>query len=195
MSSISRTRESIFVAAMLLIACAPAPRAANPRRDAPSRVYAAVIDSVFTRGVPDTLLVAESTLAFRAPSGGIPAWRAQFDSLPAGLPAALESASAFRQSSDQLPLPRPIRVVTRRELREIFAAGIDAGWKELARRYPRQRQYIQFSPAVFTSGYTDALVYYEYHCGGLCGGGEIVWLQPAGDGRWRVRKILQRWVS
>lgn len=185
----------LLLATTLSSACARTPRAMDAGRSAPAAVYAALIDSVFTRPVPDTLLVAESTLVFRAPVGGVPAWRTQFDSLPAGLPAALESAGSFRQSSDQLPLPRPTRIVTRRELREIFSVGIDGGWKEFARRYPRQRNYLQFSAVVLTAGYTDALVYYEYHCGGLCGGGEIVWLAPAGNGRWRVRKMIQRWVS
>jgi hypothetical protein len=195
MSSFRDARGLLLLVGGSAIACAHGPRPVDAARAAPAAVYAALIDSVFTRPVPDTLLVAESTLVFRAPVGGVSAWRTQFDSLPTGLPRALESASAFRQSSEELPLPRPTRIVTRRELREIFARGIERGWEEFARRYPRQRNYLQFSRVVFTSGYADALVYYEYHCGGLCGGGEIVWLVPSDNGRWRVRKRIQRWVS
>lgn len=158
-------------------------------------VYAALLDSIGLRPLPDTLLLGDSTLTFRAPTGGIPTWRTQFDSIPSELPPKLEVASQTKLPSSALALPRPVRIVARVELDEIFASGPD-GWREFYRRYPRQRSWILFSPIAFSVDSVHALVYYEYHCGGLCGGGDAVWLmRNAKTGRWFVRKRVMFWVS
>jgi hypothetical protein len=120
---------------------------------------------------------------------------AQFDSVPEALPPALETLSRVRRSSSDLALQRPIRLVTRSELREIFVRGRRDSWDEFYRRYPRQRNLLQFSPVAFSSDKRHALVYYEYHCGFECGGGEIVWLVRADQRQWRVRKMIEVWVS
>jgi len=39
------------------------------------------------------------------------------------------------------------------------------------------------------------MVYYEYHCGGRCGAGELAWLRRDQAGRWRVQKLLNFWMS
>jgi hypothetical protein len=40
-----------------------------------------------------------------------------------------------------------------------------------------------------------AAIYYEYHCGGLCGAGNVVVLELAADNRWHVKTVLLQWVS
>ena len=154
-----------------------------------------LIDSLYARPIPDTLVVAESTFTFKVPQGSVPSWRAAFDEIPAALPAALETRSRDKRTSAGLPLPRPIRIVTDAALREIFAPGVGDGWKEFNRRYPRQRTYYQFSPVAFSTDSLDALVYYEYRCGGRCGGGNAVWLTRRDNVRWQVRKIVTFWIS
>lgn len=165
-----------------------------------SSVYLVLIDFLGARAAPDTLLVADSTLSFSLPPSAPPyhwraEWRAQFDSLPRGLADALHSISRDKQPSTDLPLPRPVQLITRATLQEIFGGGTRGGWEEFYRRYPRQRNYLQFSPVAFTKDSLDALVYYEYHCHALCGGGNAVWLTRREGNRWRVRKVLQFWVS
>jgi hypothetical protein len=190
-----RSKFLVLAAGLLSVECAPPSHSSPPDHAAEAGVYAALVDSLFTRPVPDTLLVAESTLVFRAPHGGVPEWHAQFDSIPKALPPALETISLVRRSSRSLPLHRPIRLVTRAELREIFVRGRLDSWDEFYRRYPRQRNLLQFSPVAFSTDNRDALVYYEYHCGFECGGGEIVWLVRTERGQWRVRKMVEVWVS
>lgn len=186
-----------YAALGLVVACAPSapPSPVTPAGAPEAAVYAALIDSVYTRPVPDTLLLGDSTVDFHAPRGGIPTWRTQFDSIPGALPPVLEAVSRSKRASATLPLSRPMRIVTEGERREIFARGIDAGWMEFYRRYPRQRNYLRFSPVAFSRDSLDAMVYYEYHCGGLCGGGDAVWLTRRDDQRWRVRKVVEFWVS
>jgi hypothetical protein len=168
----------------------------SPQLDA--EVYAALIQEMEMRPVPDTLLVADSTPHYQLPGigGVVTRWRQSFDSIPAGLPARLAELSARRMPSDSLHWPRPIRVLTHNDFREIFANG-PKGWEELYRRFPRQRAYMSLSRVAYSEDFQDALVYREYHCGGRCGRGELIWLSRRGDspGDWRVRQRLVHWIS
>jgi hypothetical protein len=85
-------------------------------------------------------------------------------------------------------------MITNAELGEIFSRGGN-GWTEFYRRYPRQRLWITLSPIVFNQDSTEALLYREYHCGSLCGSGDLMWLERRVDATWRVRKSLNEWVS
>jgi hypothetical protein len=125
----------------------------------------------------------------------IPYQAGALSSIPATLPTLLESVSAAKRSSTVLPLHRPVRILTSAELSEIFERPGRSGWQEFYRRYPRQRSYLRFTPVAFSADTLDALVYYEYYCGGLCGEGSAVWLRGQSSGRWQVRKIVGFWVS
>lgn len=167
----------------------------SPSRSMSAQVYAALIDSLYKQPDSDTLLIADSTMSFRVPTNAVSKWRQQFDSIPSDLPPQLEVASRSWQPSTSLPLSRPIRVLPYTELREIFKSGPGGGWAEFSRRYPRQRQYLRLTPIVFSADSLDALTYYEYHCGPLCGGGDAVWLKRDAAGRWSVRKVVWFWIS
>ena len=75
-------------------------------------VYAALLDAVHTGSVPDTLLVADSTLSFQIPTGAEPSWQAEFDSLPKGLAESLQAISRDKEPSTTLPLPPPVQLIT-----------------------------------------------------------------------------------
>lgn len=167
----------------------------SPSRSMSTQVYAALLDSLYKQPDSDTILIADSTIRFHVPTNSVEPWRRQFDSIPSDLPPRLEHVSRDRQSSTALPLPRPIRLLPYTELREIFKNGAGRGWQEFTRRYPRQRQYLQLSPIVFDADSLNALVYYEYHCGPLCGGGDAVWLTRGLSHKWNVRKVIGFWVS
>lgn len=196
--SISPSRHLLGVAMVAaLLACARQSVARSDRSGSAleARVYAALIDSLYWRPVPETLLVTDSTLVSHVQHGGVAEWRVQYDSIPESLPTALENLSRSRIRTTALSLPRPVYVVTRATLNELFARGPRDGWVELSRRYPAQRGYLQLSPVAFSGDSLDALVEYGYHCGGLCGEGNVVWLTRRGVGRWRVRKVVRLWVS
>jgi hypothetical protein len=70
------------------------------------------------------------------------------------------------------------------------------GWAEFRRRFPAQRGFIRVTPVAYSSDSLDALVYYEFYCGSLCGGGVVVSLtrrEPAK--RWKPRVTLFIWES
>jgi hypothetical protein len=179
-----------------------------------SSVYSAVLDSVFPSRTSDTLLVRDSTLIFRMPreSNRPPApdsvrspgirfvdslrrdWWRKYDAIPHELLRRLEVVTLVREASSALQLPRPLYLISNAELRAIFSSGVNGGWIEFARRFPQAKRYSAFSKIAYTSDTSMALTYYEYHCGGLCGGGDIVLLVREGD-RWRVKQILNLWIS
>jgi hypothetical protein len=184
-----------FYCLLAVLACFRPAFHRPPLRPVATAVYDAVIDSVYSRGRPDTVLIADSSLVFRAPAtDAVPRWRVQFDSIPPGLVAELVHRSATRLPSSHLALPNTARTITRTELREIFSSG-PRGWDEFYRRYPRQRLWIALSPVVFSQDSTQALLYREYHCGGLCGRGDLMWLERRADSKWHVRKRLTYWIS
>lgn len=176
-------------------ATTPAPTPPGTIASPESGVYAALVDAIHERRAPDTLLLGDSTLAFRVSRDAVPSWRAEFDSIPATLATLLETVSAAKRSSAALPMPRPVRIVTSAELSEIFESRGRGGWQEFYRRYPRQRSYLRFTPVAFSADTLDALVYYEYYCGGLCGWGSAVWLRRQSNGRWQVQKTVGFWIS
>jgi hypothetical protein len=157
-------------------------------------VYAALLDSVYMDSpVPDTLAIGDSTVVV---VDGLASSRyARADSVPRGLAFALERLSQTRQATASLPFPRPIYVVTKPTEREIFSHGLRGGWIEFHRRYPNQHGLLRVSPVALSADTVDALVYYEYRCGGLCGSGGIAWITRRGTSHWHVRKITHVWSS
>ena len=181
--------------AILLAACFRSASQSPLTRPIVIAVYDAAIDDVYDGKRPDTVLVGDSSLVFLLPTPDVvPEWRAQFDSFPPHLAAELARRSATQLPSSLLPLPPSTRTITSAELAEIFSREGN-GWTEFYRRYPRQRLWITLSPVAFNRDSTEALLYREYHCGSLCGSGDLMWLERRGGSKWHVRKYLNHWVS
>ncbi|MBK8503733.1 MAG: hypothetical protein IPL46_16885 [Saprospiraceae bacterium] len=53
---------------------------------------------------------------------------------------------------------------------------------------------LQFSEIGFNETRDSAILYYDWHCGGLCGGGYVTILYKEG-GRWKILKNLNLWVA
>jgi hypothetical protein len=189
-------RAVLAIAMSCIVACGKSRiESSSPSRSMAAQVYAALIDSLYKQPDSDTLLIADSTMSFRVPTNALAKWRQQFDSIPSDLPHRLEVASQIWQPSNSLPLPRPIRVLSYAELGGIFKSGPGNGWAEFSRRYPRQGKYLRLTPIAFSADSVDALTYYEYHCGPLCGGGNAVWLERDVAHRWKIRKVVRFWIS
>ncbi len=54
---------------------------------------------------------------------------------------------------------------------------------------------LMVSPIVFTADSSQALVYYEIHCSGFCGGGAAFWFVHDPAGEWTLRRRLGQWNS
>lgn len=72
----------------------------------------------------------------------------------------------------------------RSAIEQSFNGGIEQGWREFYRRFPMSSGYSVVSAVGFNEAKTQALVYLEHHCGGLCGFAEVLLLEKM-DGKWQ----------
>ncbi len=203
---LNRRQISISSVAVLLLilgaACSRTVATDTPRFVAPTgaaaNIYRTVLDSLAhepaTTPVTAPIMVAESTVEFRAPAGVPVTWQ-EFERVPVGLPARLEALSQAPRPSATLPLPKPVLVLTRAESEQIRQAQPRAWWTEFARRYPGQHGVLAFSPIAFSADSTSALVEFVSNCGDGCGGGQLVWLERRSGERWAVRHVYTLWVN
>ena len=103
--------------------------------------------------------------------------------------------TATREPTSALDLPKPLILLTPGELGAIFQFGVGRGWDEFFRRYPQAKGYSSWSRISYGNDGRQALLYYEYHCGGLCGRGDLVLLARDDDDKWHVRQVLNFWIS
>lgn len=96
-----------------------------------------------------------------------------------------------RQLEDAFKLSIRHVLVEEKEL-EQFRKG--RGWEEFYKKYPESGGFISFSQAGFNPDRTQALVYFEHWCGGLCGSGLYLLLEK-GEGGWKVTKVHSSWIS
>ena len=166
------------VLALLLAACSRsyAPQLASASGSS-TAVYAAVVRDALGQ-VPDVLLVVDTTAVFEpGPVLG--------DTLPEGVIALakeLQKLSAHPRPSRELPLPSRVTLLPRGEALALADSGL-GGTKVL-----------EVTPIAFSPGGSEALVYYELHCGALCGTGVVVWLMRR-EGKWSVAERFVRWAA
>lgn len=193
---VGHSSRGLAIGSLMLLSCAHAPSRVAVSPPPERLVYAALLDSLVRGTTSDTLLLKDSTTVFQMPGDRtVRSWRVQFDSIPSELPQLLAAISGVRRASASLDVPRPTRSVSCAELNKIFENGPGEGWQRFHESYPSQRQFIGLSSVAFSRDGESALVYYEYHCGGLCGGGNAVWLMHMPGGPWQIRKVLMFWVS
>ena len=168
-------------------------------RQADSReILSAVLKDVYTPTLPSLLVVQAEPLGTNPISHRGTYWDARLTELPPELRTRLESripapAEAFREEL----FPRGTRLVPGSQINGLFERR-DAGedpWGRFAQQFPESRGWIALSEPVVSQDGHDAVVYYDRHCGGLCGAGAYVWLQRDAENGWRVRKRIVTWVS
>jgi hypothetical protein len=78
----------------------------------------------------------------------------------------------------------------------VFVNSSDLGTKtsDLEARFPNNLGYFVVSRVGLNLNKTEALLYVDHFCGGLCGGGEYILMRKL-DGEWRVVDHLRTWVS
>ena len=69
--------------------------------------------------------------------------------------------------------------------------NIDKSWKRIKQQYGT-RHVIEFSKIKYYKNF--ATIYYEHHCGGLCGSGNIVVLEKKNE-NWVILSEINFWVS
>jgi hypothetical protein len=96
-----------------------------------------------------------------------------------------------RQLEDAFKLPIKNVLVEEKELDRFRREG---GWEEFYKKYPESGGFISFSQVGFNPERSQALVYFEHWCGGLCGSGLYLLLEKS-EGGWKVAKAHRSWIS
>lgn len=142
-------------------------------------------------------LVQDSTLRVRLPSNvaaNSPVGPA-LDSIPLPLRKAFEEANLRKVSATSMGLPNGVRIVSSDTLNAFFRQGINAGWDAFRRSLPSEPGYLQLGIPAFSPDSTGALLYFEYHCGPLCGSGRLVHLTRDAKRTWSVKNSIVLWIS
>ena len=177
----SRAQLRLAVAPLLVAGCAGSPAylphstaVPVPRDSIRANVYAVVMRHAFEGESPSVIYVGSTTDQFRlrdVPSRRNPPGTP----LPQELARQLEAISRLPRPVDSLSLPAGTRV-----LHEPRETSPEAG-------NTLPLPFLTFSPIALSSDAREALLYFEYHCGVLCGYGDVAWLSRSEDGQWRPR--------
>jgi hypothetical protein len=86
-----------------------------------------------------------------------------------------------------------VPLITRAEIKRVFGDKGPRGWPDYHATYGSG--YAEFSSIAFNRDSTLAVLYAAYHCGGLCGHGDIVIVTRVPKGAWRIRRVSGDWIS
>ena len=173
------------------------PVEADPTDPALSReVYAVIFRSIFSGGLQARLAVQAESIV--PPSLIDEDWTGQLTGVPAELRALLATEGDRRSVWHRVEsFPAGTRLVTRKEIAEVFVAfGLD-GWARLSDRIGAS-SYQAMTRVFVTGDRLHALVEYRHSCGSLCGEGALAWLsrRTADAGTpWTIRGRGFLWVS
>ena len=118
-----------------------------------------------------------------------------------GLPSTQDAINDFvtknRKSTiltDQFKLKATIVLITNSDVKRLFHDSIDGGWDLFHAKYPNATSINTLSRVGFNKDRTEALVYWTYSCGGLCGAGQYVLFRKHDD-HWKIDKESMTWIS
>ncbi|HEX6188542.1 MAG TPA: hypothetical protein VFZ40_10715 [Pyrinomonadaceae bacterium] len=97
--------------------------------------------------------------------------------------------------TNRFQLKAAVVLISRDEVRGIFGdSDLDEAWKVFHARYPKAGSIVNLSRVGFNTKKTQALIYYAYFCGGLCGQGQYILLTKKDD-KWVIEKEVMAWIS
>ena len=172
------TRLFALTCAVALGACVRPPAAPSPRSGRPDAVvYRALLVALRENRIGDTMTVIRTTV--RIDSRLLPIReRGEAADIAAEWQLALVARSAQRSELTLADLGVPSTLYSEREGMRIANASL-GGARMLA-----------LSPVAFDSDSSRALVYFERHCGGLCGGASLALMEQSPRGVWRHRRTI-----
>jgi hypothetical protein len=109
--------------------------------------------------------------------------------------ASQPSPTASRRLDSSL-FPAGTRLVPAADVEKVFGnVGVEENWSRFRTQF-KARGWLAFSAALLADDQSNALVYYEARCGGLCGEGGYVWLRRGTSGSpWQIVKKMISWMS
>jgi hypothetical protein len=171
----------------VLVGGLPAAIAQQPE----TAVYAAVLREAFGRRQVPRLVLADSTLVLPRTNNATDSdWIREYEAVPADLRARLGTLGRIAIACDRIGLPRRIVCSV-----APVSRGVDSGGPQLGGLSTRERRLLGLSQVAFSADSSQALVYYEYVCGGLCGEGTALWLVRTSSGEWQVKQRVNFWIA
>ena len=157
--------------------------------------YAALFSLNFHGTPASTMVVRDVAVRMPTVSGASAEWLTQFDDVPAALRLSVSQAAPTQARRwDAKLFPLGTMLISEQVISQLFAAGIESGWSAFRQRYGSG--LLSLSEILFTPDGLDALVYYEAHCGGLCGESAYLWLhRGATQGHWSINRRIVRSMS
>lgn len=85
-----------------------------------------------------------------------------------------------------------LKPINKRKFNSFFKLDVDKGWSQINKKY-QSNWVVEFSKISFSGNY--AAVYYGYHCGGLCGSGQLLVLEKKESSNWVIISTINLWMS
>ncbi len=85
-----------------------------------------------------------------------------------------------------------LKSISKRKFNSFFKRDIYKDWDQIYKKY-QSNWVAEFSEVSFSGNY--AAVYYGYHCGGLCGSGQLLVLEKKESANWVVISRINLWMS
>jgi ankyrin repeat protein len=114
-----------------------------------------------------------------------------YKALPDELVAALRLSTTTSKVFPALDLQN-VHYARKDDIAAVFKN--DGGWDRFYKHYPKAKGYMSVSLPVFDRDHSQALIYVEFGCGGLCGTGNLFLLRKTETG-WMVVKEVGLWIS
>ena len=124
-------------------------------------------------------------------------WARQLEEVPSELQrAARQPSPTASHRLDASLFPTGTRLVSAAAVEASFGgSGIDDKWSTFRSEFSAQG-WLSFSDCLLADDQLNALVYFEAHCGGLCGEGGYVWLRrDTASSPWRIAKMMVSWMA
>ncbi len=110
-----------------------------------------------------------------------------------GIPQALLEALVAQHTSTPMHVSDPrFPTITLRTIKRLFRDG--PVWNGFYQEYPNSRGFVEISGPVFNAQRSEALLYVDYNCGGLCGWGSFYHLRRDTVG-WRIAHEYMVFIS
>ena len=197
-----RRITTIFALSLLLVLSREWPHYACAQISGPNEDEYAVFTALLREKGYDkqgTQLVLEDTARWDDLSGADEAYIERLIG-PSLLKETLADFAIKNESSaaltDKFQLKAAVILVSKDDVKAIFRpyVPLDEAWKVFHAKYPKASSIVNLSRVGFNKEKTQALVYYSYVCGGLCGQGQYLLLTKKDD-KWVIEKEVMAWIS
>jgi hypothetical protein len=160
-------------------------------------VYATLFREIARSERSSRVVVVAESLVPQRPNDDI--WVA-FRDAPLQLRTRLEAPESARPVLlNREAFPSGVQVVRGDVIQQVFRSApksdIYAGWMTFESKF-RTHRSVALTRVFHTDDARNAIVYFEHHCGNVCGEGTLVWLtRESGTSSWTIRGRRNFWVS